>query len=323
MISVSAPGKLYIAGEYAVVEPGHHAVLVAVDRFITVRVTLAEHAGHIISDLYATRSLTWRRRLEDDVLEVEEQFDDYVVSAIRVVEQMVREAGGTMQFFDLEVSSELGDDSGRKLGLGSSSAVTVATVRAVAGFYGLPLDDLAVYKLALLASYAVQPIGSGGDIAASALIIAYIPLMGVFIPLMMAEPGGTRRIIAVVACVVASDTGAYAVGSLLGKHKMAPHISPSKTWEGFAGSIATSAVIGVAAALWCLGASWELGLVLGLCIAPAATLGDLVESLIKRDAGLKDMSNFLPGHGGFMDRLDSMLVAMPMGWLVLHLGMGG
>ena len=161
------------------------------------------------------------------------------------------------------------------------------------------------------------------DIAASALIIAYIPLMGVFIPLMMAEPGGTRRIIAVVACVVASDTGAYAIGSLLGRHKMAPHISPSKTWEGFAGSIATSAVIGVAAALWCLGASWELGLVLGLCIAPAATLGDLVESLIKRDAGLKDMSNFLPGHGGFMDRLDSMLVAMPMGWLVLRLGMGG
>nr|WP_130874487.1 phosphatidate cytidylyltransferase [[Pseudopropionibacterium] massiliense] len=161
------------------------------------------------------------------------------------------------------------------------------------------------------------------DIAASALIIAYIPLMGVFIPLMMTEPGGTRRIIAVVVCVVASDTGAYAIGSLLGRHKMAPHISPSKTWEGFAGSIATSAVIGVAAALWCLGTSWELGLVLGLCIAPAATLGDLVESLIKRDAGLKDMSNFLPGHGGFMDRLDSMLVAMPVGWLVLKLSMGG
>ena len=141
--------------------------------------------------------------------------------------------------------------------------------------------------------------------------------------MMMAEPGGTRRIIAVMACVVASDTGAYAVGSLLGKHKMAPHISPSKTWEGLAGSIVTSALIGMAAALWCLGASWELGLVLGLCIAPAATLGDLVESLIKRDAGLKDMSNLLPGHGGFMDRLDSMLVAMPMGWLVLNLGMGG
>jgi phosphomevalonate kinase len=168
VISASAPGKLYIAGEYAVVEPGHQAVLVAVDRFITVRVTVAEHAGRITSDLYATRSLMWYRRIEDDVLEVEEQFDDYVVSAIRVVEQMVREGGGKLQFFDLDVSSELDDSSGRKLGLGSSSAVTVATVRAVAGFYGLFLDDTAVYKLALLASEAVQPIGSGGDIAASA-----------------------------------------------------------------------------------------------------------------------------------------------------------
>mgnify|MGYP000872640492 FL=1 len=214
--------------------------------------------------------------------------------------------------------------------------IVAGTLVSVLGAYamfrwnlGLPPTTLAVICVCgtvvacLVARLLLAREGFIRDIAASALIIAYIPLMGVFIPLMMAEPGGTRRIIAVVACVVASDTGAYAIGSLLGRHKMAPHISPSKTWEGFAGSIATSAVIGVAAALWCLGASWELGLVLGLCIAPAATLGDLVESLIKRDAGLKDMSNFLPGHGGFMDRLDSMLVAMPMGWLVLRLGMGG
>ena len=214
--------------------------------------------------------------------------------------------------------------------------IVAGTLVSVLGAYamfrwnlGLPPTTFAVICVCgtvvacLVARLLLAREGFIRDIAASALIIAYIPLMGVFIPLMMAEPGGTRRIIAVVACVVASDTGAYAVGSLLGRHKMAPHISPSKTWEGFAGSIATSAVIGVAAALWCLGASWELGLVLGLCIAPAATLGDLVESLIKRDAGLKDMSNFLPGHGGFMDRLDSMLVAMPMGWLVLRLGMGG
>ena len=214
--------------------------------------------------------------------------------------------------------------------------IVAGTLVSVLGAYamfrwnlGLPPTTFAVICVCgtvvacLVARLLLAREGFIRDIAASALIIAYIPLMGVFIPLMMAEPGGTRRIIAVMACVVASDTGAYAVGSLLGRHKMAPHISPSKTWEGFAGSIATSAVIGVAAALWCLGASWELGLVLGLCIAPAATLGDLVESLIKRDAGLKDMSNFLPGHGGFMDRLDSMLVAMPMGWLVLNLGMGG
>ena len=173
MISQSAPGKLYIAGEYAVVEPGHQAVLVAVDRFITVRITQAEDGGsagptgHISSTLYEAQSLTWYRRPEDGVVMVDKQFDDYVVSAIRMVEQMVREAGGPLRYFDLDVSSELDDGSGRKLGLGSSSAVTVATVRAVARFYGLVLDDMAVYKLALLATDAVQPIGSGGDIAAS------------------------------------------------------------------------------------------------------------------------------------------------------------
>ena len=173
MISQSAPGKLYIAGEYAVVEPGHQAVLVAVDRFITVRITQAEDggsagpAGHISSTLYEAQSLTWYRRPEDGVVMVDKQFNDYVVSAIRMVEQMVREAGGRLRYFDLDVSSELDDGSGHKLGLGSSSAVTVATVRAVARFYGLALDDMAVYKLALLATDAVQPIGSGGDIAAS------------------------------------------------------------------------------------------------------------------------------------------------------------
>ena len=173
MISQSAPGKLYIAGEYAVVEPGHQAVLVAVDRFITVRITQAEDggsadpAGHISSTLYEAQSLTWYRRPEDGVVMVDKQFNDYVVSAIRMVEQMVREAGGPLRYFDLDVSSELDDGCGRKLGLGSSSAVTVATVRAVARFYGLVLDDMAVYKLALLATDAVQPIGSGGDIAAS------------------------------------------------------------------------------------------------------------------------------------------------------------
>ena len=214
--------------------------------------------------------------------------------------------------------------------------IVAGTLVSVLGAYamfrwnvGLPPTTFAVICVCgtvvacLVARLLLARDGFIRDIAASALIIAYIPLMGVFIPLMMAEPGGTRRIITVVVCVVASDTGAYAVGSMLGRHKMAPHISPSKTWEGFAGSIITSAIIGAVAAGWCLNASWELGLILGLCVAPAATLGDLVESLIKRDAGLKDMSNFLPGHGGFMDRLDSMLVAMPVGWLVLKLGLGG
>ena len=144
----SAPGKLYIAGEYAVVEPGHRAVLVALDRFITVRAAAAEGSGRISSDLYEDGPLTWRRRAGDSMAQAPDRAGDYVISAIRAVERMVLETGSGLRLFDLDISSEL--------------------VRAVAGLYGLPLDDLAVYKLALLATDAVQPIGSGGDIAAAA-----------------------------------------------------------------------------------------------------------------------------------------------------------
>ena len=168
-----APGKLYIAGEYAVVEPGHRAVLVAVDRFITVRITPCSpaggYAGTISSRLYANGSRPWRHRPQDGQAEAVGGEDDYIISAIRVVEALVTQGGGRPRSFDLSVSSELEEDDGRKLGLGSSSAVTVATVRAVATFYGMAADDLTVYKLAMLASDTVQPIGSGGDIAASAV----------------------------------------------------------------------------------------------------------------------------------------------------------
>ena len=168
-----APGKLYIAGEYAVVEPGHRAVLVAVNRFITLRITPCSpaggYAGTIRSQLYDTGSRPWRHRPQDGLAEAVGGDDDYVISAIRVVEALVAEGGGRLGSFNLGISSELDEADGRKLGMGSSAAVTVATVRAVAGFYGLSLDDSRVYKLAMLASDAVQPIGSGGDIAASAV----------------------------------------------------------------------------------------------------------------------------------------------------------
>jgi len=155
-----------------VVEPGHRAVLVAVDRFITVRITpcspSGEYAGTISSRLYANGSRSWRRRPQDGQAEAVGGEDDYIISAIRVVEALVTQGGGRPRSFDLSVSSELEEDDGRKLGLGSSSAVTVATVRAVATFYGMAADDLTVYKLAMLASDAVQPIGSGGGIAGRA-----------------------------------------------------------------------------------------------------------------------------------------------------------
>ncbi|MHA6512144.1 phosphatidate cytidylyltransferase [Tessaracoccus sp. Z1128] len=161
------------------------------------------------------------------------------------------------------------------------------------------------------------------DIAASALLIAYIPALGMFVPLLMGAPDGQLRILTVIVCVVASDTGAYAVGSLLGRHKLAPHISPGKTWEGLAGGVTVTAAVAVLATVFLLDAPWWVGIPLGVLVSLAATVGDLVESLVKRDAGIKDMSNFLPGHGGVMDRLDSMLVAFPVGWLVLHLALGG
>lgn len=160
------------------------------------------------------------------------------------------------------------------------------------------------------------------DIAASALIIAYIPLIGVFVALLLSPDDGPQRIWAILICVVASDIGAYAIGVLLGRHKMAPNISPSKTWEGFAGGVVFSMALGVASAVWVLQVDWWIGVVFGAVVSVFATVGDLAESLIKRDAGIKDMSNWLPGHGGVMDRLDSMLMAFPVGWFVLNLAMG-
>jgi phosphatidate cytidylyltransferase len=121
-----------------------------------------------------------------------------------------------------------------------------------------------------------------------------------------------------VAVTAASDIGGYAVGVLAGRHPMAPAISPKKSWEGFAGSAITSMVVGALCIALLLDGEWWVGLVLGAIIAIAATFGDLAESLIKRDVGIKDMSTLLPGHGGLMDRLDSLLASVPVVWLVLH-----
>ena len=168
-VTCQAPGKLYVAGEYAVVESGHSALLVAVDRFITVTAaTAAGPRARVSSALYDGGERTWQRDARGLAVP-STGATDYVISALRVVEELVREQGREPAMVHLDVLSELDDASGRKLGLGSSAAVTVATVRAVAGFHALDLSDLDVFKLALLASDAVEPVGSGGDLAASAL----------------------------------------------------------------------------------------------------------------------------------------------------------
>lgn len=157
------------------------------------------------------------------------------------------------------------------------------------------------------------------DASASLFLVGYIPLLGSAVALMMAADNGPARIVTYILCVVASDTGGYIAGVLFGKHKMAPTVSPKKTWEGFAGSVIAGIALGVACSHWLLGVGWYVGVLLGVALVAFGTAGDLVESMIKRDAGIKDMSSFLPGHGGIMDRLDSLLVAAPVAWAIMFL----
>lgn len=147
----------------------------------------------------------------------------------------------------------------------------------------------------------------GKDVAAGALVQVYVPFLASFAVLLDGKDGGEWWTLAFLILVISVDTGAYASGLLLGRHKMAPRISPKKTWEGFAGSVLTALVAGVLLSLFMLHEPWWFGLIFGVTIAFTATVGDLTESLIKRDLGIKDISTWLPGHGGFLDRLDSIL----------------
>ena len=156
------------------------------------------------------------------------------------------------------------------------------------------------------------------DMSASLAIIAYVPLLGSFAPLMLAGERGAARVVTFLLIVVMNDVGGYVAGVLFGKHQMAPRISPKKSWEGFAGSVFFGIVAGVLMAVYGLHVPFWVGILLGVCLVSVATCGDLVESMIKRDLGIKDMSSFLPGHGGVMDRLDSLLVAAPVAWVIMY-----
>jgi phosphatidate cytidylyltransferase len=162
--------------------------------------------------------------------------------------------------------------------------------------------------------------GSAGyvrDVTAGVFTLVYLPLMASFVALMLAAPDGSRRVLAWIVVTVCSDIGGYLVGSLLGRHPMAPAISPHKTWEGFAGSAVACVVAGVLLLTLLLHGTWWQGVVLGVAAVAAATLGDLAESMIKRDLQIKDMGTVLPGHGGILDRADSLLLTAPVTWGLL------
>lgn len=157
------------------------------------------------------------------------------------------------------------------------------------------------------------------DSASAVFLLAYLWLMGCFVLLMLAETDGAWRVVAFIVAAIASDIGGYTAGVLFGSHPMASSISPKKSWEGFAGSLILGMAAGAAIVFWGLDGPWWVGIVLGAACVVMATLGDLSESLIKRDLGIKDMGNLLPGHGGLMDRLDSLIAVAPIAWLILHL----
>jgi phosphatidate cytidylyltransferase len=161
------------------------------------------------------------------------------------------------------------------------------------------------------------PKGYLRDTTASVFALAYVPLLGVFVPLMLARPDGPRRTLVFILLTVCSDAGGYFAGILAGRHPMAPGISPKKTWEGLGGSAVACLAAGAISLPLLLHAHVWQGLILGAAAVAAATLGDLVESMIKRDLEIKDMGRVFPGHGGAMERLDSLAFFAPVAWLLL------
>ena len=203
----------------------------------------------------------------------------------------------------------------------------------VAYFWGAPALVTATAVTALVVMLWLLRRGVDGYVknaTASVFTIVYVPFLASFVALLLSEGGstpafgldlddpGVRGVITFIAITVASDTGGYVAGVLFGRHPMAPVISPKKSWEGFAGSVAVCVAVGVWLVTAFLGGDWWVGVLLGVISAVMATLGDLCESVIKRDLGIKDMSQVIPGHGGLMDRMDSLLATVAPIWLILY-----
>jgi len=157
------------------------------------------------------------------------------------------------------------------------------------------------------------------DVSVTVFLAAWIPLFGAFGALLIYPDDGAGRVFCLMLGVVASDVGGYTAGVLFGKHPMVPAISPKKSWEGLAGSLVLGIVVSVLAVTFLLDKPAWVGVPLGIMLVITGTLGDLVESQVKRDLGIKDMGTLLPGHGGLMDRIDSVLPSAVATWIVLTL----
>ncbi|QOV35255.1 phosphatidate cytidylyltransferase [Streptomyces ferrugineus] len=206
------------------------------------------------------------------------------------------------------------------LALGGAAMVVAGYVRGAEGAWvAMALTALAV----LVWRMTEPPEGYLKDVTAGVFAAFYVPFLATFVAMMLTADDGPWRVLTFLLLTVVSDTGAYAVGWRFGTHKLAPRISPGKTREGLLGAVSFAMVAGALCMQFLIDdGSWWQGLLLGLAVAASATLGDLGESMIKRDLGIKDMGTLLPGHGGIMDRLDSLLPTAPVVWLLLVLFVG-
>ena len=186
------------------------------------------------------------------------------------------------------------------------------------GAYGGTIVVCMVWRL-VRQGIREAPVNYLRDISATVLLATWVPLFASFSALLIFQDNGGVRTFTVIVTVVFADIGGYIAGVLFGKHLMVPAISPKKSWEGLGGSLffgITAAVLSVA---FLLDRPAWVGVPLGLFLVITGVLGDLVESQVKRDLGIKDMGTLLPGHGGVMDRIDAMLPSAVAGWIVLTL----
>jgi phosphatidate cytidylyltransferase len=188
----------------------------------------------------------------------------------------------------------------------------------VLGAYGGTIVVCMVWRL-VGQGLREQPVNYLRDISAAVLLATWVPLFASFSALLIFQDHGGGRVFTVIATVVFADIGGYVAGVLFGKHLMVPAISPKKSWEGLVGSLVFGVTAAVLAVMFLLDKPWWAGVALGLMLVVTGTLGDLVESQVKRDLGIKDMGALLPGHGGLMDRIDAMLPSAIAGWIVLSL----
>jgi phosphatidate cytidylyltransferase len=201
----------------------------------------------------------------------------------------------------------------------SIAAVALLGAAWIDGIAGFAIATAISFPILLIRLLLNGPEGFVGKATATTFTLLYLPFLAGFLILLATPSNGFQRVMTFVVLVGCNDTFGYFVGVLFGKHPLVPTISPKKTWEGLAGSVVFTIVGGCLAFHYIMNMDWWIGIIVGLMIVFTATCGDLIESAMKRDLSLKDMGTLLPGHGGMLDRLDSVVLSAPAMWLALEL----